>query len=174
MSDTTTTQKTSQARRTGRPTLPLEQRRSERISFGVTKTQKAAFLMNAAQAGLSSNDYARTVLCSDGAHAGVWAARAPDFALIDALARLGADLERVREIAEDTGVVSPEIDAITKQLHRKLDHLIVGSRMADELATHRSALQSLSDALERKEGMTPKVRRMITTFDAVVTKVLSA
>ncbi|MEO0619822.1 MAG: hypothetical protein AAFZ01_11165, partial [Pseudomonadota bacterium] len=61
-----------------------------------------------------------------------------------------------------------------KQLHRKLDHLIVGSRMADELAAYQSALRSLSDALERKEGMTPKARRMITTFDAVVTKVLSA
>ena len=52
-------------RRGGRPTLPLEQRRTERISFGVTKAQKAAFLVNAAEAGLSSNDYARVVSVPD-------------------------------------------------------------------------------------------------------------
>ena len=100
----------------GRPTLPLEQRRTERISFGVTKTQKAAFLINAAEAGMSSNDYARAVLCAPGlrdagARAGHGAARASAFELVDALARIGADLARLKFIAEQTGVVPDDLDA---------------------------------------------------------------
>ncbi|MEL7544425.1 MAG: hypothetical protein AAGJ70_11700, partial [Pseudomonadota bacterium] len=102
------------------------------------------------------------------------AARAPDFELVDALTRIGTDLQRLRHIAEDTGVIPDEIDAIARRLNRKLDHLIVGSRLADELVSHRNRLRDVADALERKNGMTPKARRMITTFDAVVTKVLSA
>ena len=166
--------KTTTTRRGGRPSLSLEQRRSERISFGVTKTQKAAFLTNAAQAGLSSNDFAREILCRDGNASHVVIPRAPDFELIDALSRIGADLARLRAIAEDTGIVREELDAIIARLTYKLDHLIVGSRIADELAEHRAQLIAIGRLLETQSEMTPKARRMITTFDAVVRKVLAA
>ena len=165
---------TTSRRRTGRPALAPEDRRSERVSFGVTKRQKAAFLVSAAQAGLPSNDYARRVLCDDGPRDGAANARVPDFELVDALARIGADLERLRHIAEETGVVPEEIDAVAQRLNRKLDHLIVGSRIANELVDHRERLHEIAEKLGRKNGMTPKARRMITTFDSIVTKVLSA
>jgi hypothetical protein len=165
--------------RGGRPTLPLEARRTERISFGVTKAQKATFLVNAAQAGLSSNDYARRVLCDGGARAGEGAAhscmkRAPDFELVDTLARIGADLARLRHIADETGVVPSGLDDVTARLDRKLDHLIVGTRLADELAQYRQRLADLERRLETQGAMTERARGMIRTFDAVVTKVLSA
>lgn len=156
--------------------MPLEARRTERISFGVTKTQKAAFLVSAAQAGLTSNDYARAVLC-DGS-AGVGAAhgirKEPDFELVDGLARIGADLARLRHIADETGIVPPGLAEVTARLDRKLDHLIVGTRLADELAQYRARLADLGKLLEARGGMTERTRGMIRTFDAVVTKVLSA
>ena len=158
----------------GRPTMPLEKRRTERISFGVTKAQKAAFLVNAAEAGLSSNDYARAVLCAPDARSGVHAVRAPDFATVDALARIGDELARLRFIADETGVVPSGLDAVTARLERQLDHLIVGSRLADELSGYRDRLNALGDQLEASDRMTAKCRGMIRTFDAVVRKVLSA
>lgn len=170
-------------RRTGRPTMPLEARRTERISFGVTKAQKAAFLVNAAEAGLSSNDYARTVLCQSGGRAGVGAARscvqkAPSFELVDAVARIGADLARLRFIAEETGVVPDGLDAVIARLDAKLDHLVVGSGLARDLAAYRDQLKSIGDRLEApgrmSDSATERARGMIATFDAVVTKVLSA
>ncbi|MEL6226174.1 MAG: hypothetical protein AAFR01_04045 [Pseudomonadota bacterium] len=162
----------------GRPSLPLEQRRTERVSFGVTKTQKAAFLINAAHAGLSSNDYARTVLCASDARAGVGATRAAEFELVDALNRIGTDLSRLLFIADDTGVVPGELEAVISRLDRKLDHLIVGTRIAEELAEHRDRLQQLTDRLDSSEQINARtaerVRGIVRTFDAVVTKVLSA
>lgn len=158
--------------------MPLEQRRAERISFGVTKTQKAAFLINAAHAGLSSNDYARAVLCAPDARAGVGAARAPEFELVDSLNRIGSDLSRLRFIADDTGVVPAELEAVISRLEHKLDHLIVGTRIADELAQHRERLHHLHDKLSGSDQITAqsaeRMRGMVRTFDAVITKVLSA
>lgn len=176
--DTDRKQRDLKAPRGGRPTLPLEARRTERISFGVTKTQKAAFLVSAAHAGLSSNDYARAVLCDGSARAGDEAAhgikRAPDFELVDGLARIGADLARLRHIADETGIVPPGLAEVTARLDRKLDHLIVGTRLADELAQYRARLADLEKLLEARGGMTERTRGMIRTFDAVVTKVLSS
>ena len=154
--------------------MPIEQRRTERISFGVTKAQKAAFLINAAQAGQASNDYARDVLCDHRARAGIGAARAPNFELIDILSRIGADLARLRFIADGTGTVPSAYDDVIARLDRKLDHLIVGAGLADELQVHRAKLFEIADKLETRREMTAKARGMITTFDRVVTKVLSA
>ena len=158
----------------GRPTLPLEQRRSERISFGVTKAQKANFLVNAVQAGLSSNDYARAMLCGSLPAIGAPADRSPDFELIDILSRIGADLARLRFIAEETGTVPPALDTTMARLDYKLEHLIVGSRIADELQDHRAKLLEIARKLDSQKAMTAKARGMITTFDRVVSKVLGA
>ncbi len=154
--------------------MPIEQRRTERISFGVTKAQKAAFLINAAQAGVTSNEYARNVLCNHGARAGVDAARAPNFELIDILSRIGADLARLRFIADETGTVPTAFDDVIARLDRKLDHLIVGAGIADELLIHRAKLFEIAEKLETRREMTAKARGIITTFDRVVNKVLSA
>lgn len=154
--------------------MSLEKRRTERVSFGVTKVQKAAFLMNAVEAGLSSNDYARAVLCEAGACAGGVAARAPNFELIDALSRIGSDLQRLRFIAEETGTVPGGVDAVIGRLDRKLDHLIVASGLADELALYQGRLDEIADGLERKQAMTQRARCMIQTFDQVLRKVLTA
>ena len=170
------TQRDTKPAQGGRPTLPLEQRRAERISFGVTKAQKARFLVSAAHAGVSSNDYARAMLC-DRARAGAGQScspRAPDFELIDTLGRIGADLSRLRYIADETGSVPDVLDDVLVRLNRKIDHLIVGSRMADELAQHRAKLIEIAEKLEARQAMTERARGMITTFDRVVTKVLSA
>ncbi|MEO1650003.1 MAG: hypothetical protein AAFR60_03360, partial [Pseudomonadota bacterium] len=138
----------------------------------------AAFLINAAHAGLSSNDYARAVLCAPAARAGLAAARAPEFELVDALNRIGSDLSRLRFIADDTGVVPAELEAVISRLDHKLDHLIVGTRIADELAEHRERLKQLADKLDSSEQINARtaerVGGMVRTFDAVVTKVLSA
>ena len=182
MSDETTQTKQAadqpqRGRRTargGRPTLPLEARRTERISFGVTKRQKAAFLVSAAQAGMSSNDFARDVLCDGGARAGIGAARAPSFELVDALSRIGADLARLRFIAEETGVVPEGLEEAVARLETKLDHLIVGSGVASELRQYRDQLSQIAQTLEAKNGMTARARGMMARFDAVITKVLSA
>ncbi|MBI1384715.1 MAG: hypothetical protein GC150_07390 [Rhizobiales bacterium] len=160
--------------KTGRPSVAPEQRRTERISFGVTKVQKAAFLVNAAEAGLSSNDYAREVLCATGARAGIGAARAPDFATVDALARIGDDLARLRFIAGETGVVPQGLDAVCVRLETQLDRLIIASRLADELGVYRERLVAIGEQLEASGRMTARARGMIATFDAVVAKVLSA
>lgn len=169
-----TTQRGAKATRGGRPTLPPEARRTERISFGVTKRQKAAFLVSAAEAGLSSNDFARVVLCGDGARAGMAAARAPSFELVDALSRIGADLSRLRFIADETGVVPDCLEGVIARLESKLDNLIVGSGMAAELTQYRERLNEIGDGLEARGDMSARARGMIARFDAVVTKVLSA
>jgi hypothetical protein len=162
----------------GRPTLPLAERRTERISFGVTKRQKAAFLVNAAEAGLSSNDYARAVLCAPGGRTALVGARTAEFELADALARIGADLARLRFIADDTGVVPKGLDDVVARLDGKLDHLIVGTRMAQELEGYRAKLTDLAEQLETSDSTSERAleraRGMVATFDAVVTKVLSA
>ncbi|MEO1711573.1 MAG: hypothetical protein AAFR70_15040 [Pseudomonadota bacterium] len=158
----------------GRPTLPLEQRRTERISFGVTNRQKATFLVNAAEAGLSSNDFARTVLCATGGRAALGGARTAEFELVDALGRIGADLARLRFIADETGIVPDELSKVIARLDAKLDHLIVGTEIAKELAEYRAKLAVLAERLEASDGMTERARGMITRLDAVVTKVLSA
>jgi Mobilization protein NikA len=168
------TESKTQNRAGGRPTMPIEQRRTERISFGVTKAQKAAFLINAAQAGLASNDYARDLLCNHGARVGSGAARAPNFELIDILSRIGADLARLRFIADETGTVPPAFDDVIARLDRKLDNLIVGAGIADELQCHRAKLFEIAEKLDARREMTAKARGMITTFDRVVNKVLSA
>ncbi len=158
----------------GRPSLPPEQRRTERISFGVTKSQKANFLINAAQAGLSSNDYARALLCDVSGPSPAPDARSPNFELIDILARIGADLARLRFIADETGTIPTGLDELIIRLDRKLDHLIVGAGIADELHIHRTKLLEIADNLEAHREMSAKARGMITTFDRVVNKVLSA
>ena len=170
------TESKTQKRAGGRPTMPIEQRRTERISFGVTKAQKAAFLINAAQAGVASNDYARDVLCDHdhGARAGGGAARSPNFEMIDILSRIGADLARLRFIADETGTVPDSFDDVIARLDRKLDHLIVGSGIADELNVHRAKLFEIAEKMESRREMTAKARGMITTFDRVVNKVLNA
>src|SRR6056297_907536 len=78
--------------RGGRPSKPLAERRTERISFGVTKRQKAAFLVSASGSGMTSNDYARKVLCDDTKCDGQTDGRANTFELIDSLSRIGVDL----------------------------------------------------------------------------------
>ncbi len=168
------TERKTQKRAGGRPTMPIEKRRTERISFGVTKAQKAAFLINAAQAGVTSNDYARDVLCNHGTRAGIVAARAPNFELIDILSRIGADLARMRFIADETGTVPSAFDDVIARLDTKLDHLIIGAGIADELHAHRAKLFEIAEKLETRREMTAKARGMITTFDRVVNKVLSA
>ena len=168
------TESKTQKRAGGRPTMPIEKRRTERISFGVTKAQKAAFLINAAQTGQASNDYARQVLCDLGARAGSGAARAPNFELIDILSRIGADLARLRFIADETGTVPDAFDDVIARLDRKLNHLIVGAGIADELHVHRAKLFEIAEKLEARREMTAKARGMITTFDRIVNKVLSA
>ena len=65
-------------------------------------------------------------------------------------------------------------DDVIARLDRKLDHLIVGAGLADELQVHRAKLFEIADKLEARREMTAKARGMITTFDRVVTKVLSA
>ncbi|MBU1212902.1 MAG: hypothetical protein KJ587_16760 [Alphaproteobacteria bacterium] len=161
----------------GRPTLALEARRSERISFGVTKRQKAAFLVAAAEAGLSSNDFAREVLCRDGARAGLGACHrakgAPVFELVDALSRIGADLSRLHFIADETGVVPEGLDSVVARLDGKLDHLIVAAGVAAELEHYRARLETIATQLEARGAMTDRARGMIARFDAVVAKVLS-
>ena len=157
----------------GRPSKPISERRTERISFGVTKAQKAAFLVNAAASGLPSNDYARQMLCSHNDRTQL-ADRAPTFELIDILSRIGADLARLRFIAEETGTIPAGLDEIVARLDSKLDHLIVGAGIADELSTHRDAILKIAQKLEAQKQMTTRARGMITTFDRVVNKVLSA
>ncbi len=162
----------------GRPTLALEDRRTERISFGVTKVQKAAFLINAAEAGLSSNDYARQVLCTSGARAGGGAGKSAvgtsTFELVDSLTRIGVDLARMRFIADQTGVVPDGLGAVMARLDDKLDLLLVGSGLADELAAYRDRLNDIAERLEASGQMTERARGMIATVNAVITKVLSA
>lgn len=163
----------------GRPSKALEARRTERISFGVTKRQKAAFLVSAAEAGLTSNDFARAVLCDGGARAGVGATqsfvqKAPAFELVDALARIGADLARLRFIADETGVVPEGLDGVVLRLESKLDNLIVAAGVAAELKHYRERLDAIATQLEARGDMSARARGMITRFDAVVTKVLSA
>ena len=158
--------------RPGRPSKPIAERRTERISFGVTKRQKAAFLLNANAAGLTSNDYARRLLCTDDRQSSL--RRSTNFELIDILSRIGADMARLRFVAEQTDTVPDELDVVMDRLDAKLDHLIVGAGIADELNAHRAALREIADKLETRKEMTSKARGMITTFDRVVNKVLSA
>ncbi len=158
----------------GRPLLPPSDRRSERISFGVTKVQKAAFLVNAAQAGLTSNDYARQLLCRDPDCELDLSRRSNFFELIDVLSRIGADLASLRHIAQQTDIIPKSLDEIITRLDTKLDNLIVGSGIADELHEHRAKLLEIAQKLETQKEMSAKARGMITTFDQVVRKVLSA
>lgn len=162
----------------GRPTLALENRRTERISFGVTKVQKAAFLINAAEAGLSSNDYARQVLCTSGALAGDGAGKsavgASAFELVDSLTRIGVDLARMRFIADQTGFMPDGLGAVIARLDDKLDLLLVGSGLADELAAYRDRLNDIAERLETSGQMSERARGMIATVNAVITKVLTA
>lgn len=159
-----------QPKRIGRPSKPLADRRTERISFGVTKAQKAVFLVNAVNAGLTSNDYARASLCGDVQPQ----SRSPNFELIDILARIGADLARLRHITQETGTVPPGLDAAIARLDRKLDHLMVASGLADELAAHRSNLREIAEKLDATGAMTARARGMIATIYAVINKVLSS
>jgi Mobilization protein NikA len=170
MSETNTSQRDRKVR-PGRPSKPLAQRRTERVSFGVTKAQKAAFLVNATRSGLTSNDYARRLLCDD---PGNGAARPNSFELIDVLSRIGADLARLRFIAEQTDTVPTGLDDAIVRLDQKLDVLIVGSGIADELSAHRAKLIEIADKLDQRSEMTAKARGMITTFDRVVNKILSS
>lgn len=158
----------------GRPRKPVSERRTERISFGVTKAQKAAFLVNAATSGLPSNDFARQLLCQPGNHSGDIIERSPAFELIDILSRIGADLARLRFIAEETGTIPAGLDGLVLRLDQKLDHLIVGAGIADELRAHRSDILEISQKLEDRKEMTAKARGMISTFDRVINKVLMA
>ncbi len=162
----------------GRPALAFENRRTERISFGVTKVQKATFLINAAEAGLSSNDYARQVLCTSGARAGGAAGHgavgASTFELVDSLTRIGVDLARMRFIADQTGVVPDGLGAVIARLDCKLDLLLVGSGLADELVAYRDRLNDIAGRLEASGQMSERARGMIATVNAVITKVLSA
>lgn len=170
-------QRGTQRRAGGRPALAVEARRSERISFGVTKRQKAAFLVRAAEAGLTSNDFARAVLCDGGAGAGAVKScvqRAPSFELVDALSRIGADLARLRYIADTTGVVPEGLDRVIARLDARLDNLIVASGLAAELETYRERLDDIAVRLEARGDMSERARGMIARFDAVVAKVLSA
>jgi len=158
----------------GRPSKPLAERRTERISFGVTKAQKAAFLVNAGLSGQTSNDYARDVLCQTPDRGLIVQRACGSFELIDILSRIGADLARLRFIAEETDSIPPGLDDVIRRLDGKLDHLIVGAGIADELVQHRAALLEIAAKLEAQKAMTAKARGMIATFDLVVTKVLSA
>ncbi len=117
---------TGDKKRGGRPSKPLAERRTERIGFGVTNAQKAAFMVNAAASGLSSNDYARSVLCRDPSRPLTSPERSLTFELIDILSRIGADLAQLRFIAEQTDAVPAGLDDVIARLDAKLDRATNG------------------------------------------------
>ena len=123
----------------GRPRKAAGEARKRRIVVWVNPREQARYLVNAARAGQTGADFARSLLCHDPARArhsndnGSGSPRnhpqglvgaASSFELVDALTRIGVDLHYVAPIILETGTIPQEFEALLGRLDDLLDHLL--------------------------------------------------
>lgn len=104
----------------------MDQRRARKIIVWVSDREHARYLINAARANKAGPDYARGLLCREGgANDNAGSRRIADhelaFARVDALNRLGANIDQLLRIGLRTGYVPDELDGIAAKIDRLLD-----------------------------------------------------
>jgi hypothetical protein len=109
----------------GRPKKPPGEGRDRRIVTWVNAREQARYMVNAARAGLTGADFARQRLCYD-KRPGDDIASSADFELVDALSRIGADLQMLAPIIMSTGHVAEEFSQLVSKLETVLDELLPG------------------------------------------------
>lgn len=114
-----------------RPRKLITDRRDRKIVLWVSDREHARFLINAASANLTTSDFARRLLCREAGavrtsndNNGTLVDREVSFASIDALNRLGASVDQVLRIAQRTGHLPHELDAIAHKVDALLDRLL--------------------------------------------------
>lgn len=111
-----------------RPRKLIADRRDRKIILWVSDREHARFLINAASANLTTSDFARSLLCREAGAANDAVSQGADrevsFASIDALNRLGASVDQVLRIAQRTGHLPHELDAIAHKVDALLDRLL--------------------------------------------------
>lgn len=110
-----------------RPRKASTERRQRKIILWVSDREHARYLINAAKANRTGPDYARTLLCGEAAgndNRSVVSAREQQFATIDALNRLGADVAHLLRITVRTGHLPDELDGVAAKIDELLDRLL--------------------------------------------------
>ena len=117
---------TDNKNRGGRPRKAVGEQRSRRIVVWVNAREQARYLVNASRAGETGADFARTKLCFefDKNTPGNDNSNNRDFELVDALTRIGVDLQRLAPIIFSTGHVAEEFQNILFKLENLLDEVL--------------------------------------------------
>ncbi len=113
--------------KTGRPKKAPGEARDNRIVVWVNARERARYLVNAARAGSTAADFARSTLCHEGVKPSSDNDNQPDrndFELIDALTRIGTTLMQLAPIIEETHCSPHEFDDVLKKLDQALDRLL--------------------------------------------------
>ncbi len=110
-----------------RPRKASTERRQRKIILWVSDREHARYLINAAKANRTGPEYARALLCGEAVsndNRSVVSAREQQFATIDALNRLGADVAHLLRITVRTGHLPDELDGVAAKIDDLLDRLL--------------------------------------------------
>jgi len=107
----------------GRPKKAPGEHRNRRIVIWVNASEQARYLVNAARAGKTGAEFARERLCHEKRSCEKTASSA-DFELVDALTRIGVDLQTLTPIITATGHVPREFSRLLFKLEMVLDELL--------------------------------------------------
>ncbi len=103
----------------GRPRKDVEDRRKERLRFYVSSKEQAAFLINAAKAGMQPPDFFRRQCCEEQTNI---QPAAPTFENTYALIQLTTEVLKLKSIVEKTGYMSPqELETLIDKLEKAVD-----------------------------------------------------
>jgi len=103
-----------------RPQKDIADKRTATLRVRLSLREEAQFLTRAAAARAEPSAFARKLLCEE-APIGHKADRDDHFARLDALLRLGTDLQRLASIAERTGQMPAGLEALLIRIDQLLD-----------------------------------------------------
>jgi hypothetical protein len=112
-----------------RPQKARDDRRDRKIIIWVSDREHARYLINAARAHQTGPEFARTLLCGEAPRvASDHRHRANErefaFATLDALNRLGANVDHLLRITVKTGHLPDELDDVAAKIDALLDRLL--------------------------------------------------
>lgn len=110
-----------------RPRKETTDKRHRKIILWVTDREHARYLINAAKSNATGPDFARRLLCAEqpsNDNRRDVLDREQAFATVDALNRLGANVDHLLRITVRTGHLPDELDSVAAKIDALLDRLL--------------------------------------------------
>lgn len=107
-----------------RPRKDIADRRTGTLRVRLSPREEAHFLTRAAEARREPSEFARHLLCAEPRIASNDDAHPVQFELVDALVRLGTDLQRLVDIAHRTGQMPDGIAPLLARLEALIEKVL--------------------------------------------------